>query len=307
MSTAPSQVTLPAPALHHTETEGAVHFILKASRPGFWSTTWWFYLLPFAGQNVFHDWRFWVGALYFGFPFGMLLYGWNDLVDRETDRRNPRKGNLLFGARGTDAQLRRLPVAIAVSQAPFLAGFWFLLGWKVAWWYVLLLLANFTYNAPQLNFKGRPPLDLLNQVGYLLVFPLASWLLDVPPLPWQTWVFSGLFAMLCHLFGQILDLDADAHAGRRTTATVLGMVGAKYGLAALSATIAAFTAVYFRNLYVTGAFVCAAAGFLLDARFLFRAHLYPPQLVRLSAYGLNAMAFATMYPVWASGCLLPAW
>jgi 4-hydroxybenzoate polyprenyltransferase len=32
---------------------------------------------------------------------GLLIYGWNDIVDYEADRLNPRKGTFLFGARGT--------------------------------------------------------------------------------------------------------------------------------------------------------------------------------------------------------------
>ena len=282
----------------------SAYFLLKAARPGFWSTTLWFYLLPVGGRNVFGLWPFWVGLIYFSFPFGLLLYGWNDFVDRETDRRNPRKDNLLFGARGTDAQLDRVPGAIAALQIPFLAAFVYLVGWKVVPWYAALLLANYTYNSPPLAFKGRPPLDLLNQVGYLLVFPMASWLTGAPQLPSQTFVFGAMFAMCCHLFGQILDLQADAAAGRRTTATALGTLPAKFLLVAFFAAVAAFTWFYFRNLYLSGFFAAAALGFLTDALFLFRARPYPTPLVILAAYGLNAAAFGTMYWVWKSGCLI---
>ena len=255
------------------------------------------------GRNVFSQGPFWIGLLYFAFPFGLLLYGWNDTVDRETDRRNPRKGNLLFGARGTDVQLRRLPVAIVISQIPFIAAFVYLIGGKAILWYAALLLANYTYNAPPLAFKGRPPLDMLNQVGYLLVFPMASWLTGVPQLPWRTFVFGAMFAMCCHLFGQILDLQADAAAGRRTTATALGPLPAKYLLTALFAAVSVFTGISFGNLYLSGFFAAAALGFLVDALFLFRQEPYPHALVILSAYGLNLAAFGSMYPVWQSACL----
>ena len=71
-------------------------FVLKASRPGFWSTSVWFYLLTVAQQPVLTSWTFWtfwLGVVYFSFHFGLLLYGWNDFGDRTTDRINPRKGN----------------------------------------------------------------------------------------------------------------------------------------------------------------------------------------------------------------------
>ena len=76
-------------------------------------------MLPLAQRNVFHSLVFWLGALYVSFPMGLLLYGWNDIVDYEADRLNPRKGTFLFGARGTPEQLRRLPLRIALVQVPF--------------------------------------------------------------------------------------------------------------------------------------------------------------------------------------------
>jgi len=42
-----------------------------------------FYLLPLAQRNVFHSRRVLLGAVYVSFPMGLLLYGWNDIVDCE--------------------------------------------------------------------------------------------------------------------------------------------------------------------------------------------------------------------------------
>ena len=83
-------------------------FILKASRPGLWFVTLWLYLMPLAGSIDLHSPRFWAGLLAVTFPLNLVVYGWNDLVDRETDRANARKDSWLFGARGTDAQLDAL-------------------------------------------------------------------------------------------------------------------------------------------------------------------------------------------------------
>jgi len=94
-------------------------FLLQASRPGLWLTAVAFYMLPLSQRDVFHSVAFWLGALYVSFPMGLLLYGWNDIVDYEADRVNPRKGTFLFGARGTPEQLRRLPLRIALVQVPF--------------------------------------------------------------------------------------------------------------------------------------------------------------------------------------------
>ena len=90
------------------QTGSTLRFVLQTARPGFWLTAIWFYLLPVAQQPVWDSPAFWLGVFFVSFPFGLLIYGWNDIVDRENDRRNARKGSFLFGARGTDEQLRRL-------------------------------------------------------------------------------------------------------------------------------------------------------------------------------------------------------
>jgi len=38
-------------------------------------------MLPLGHRDVFHSVAFWLGALYVSFPMGLLLYGWNDIVD----------------------------------------------------------------------------------------------------------------------------------------------------------------------------------------------------------------------------------
>ena len=181
--------------------------MIKVARPGFWTTSLWFYLLPLGQRHVFTAWTFWLGAVYVTLPLGLLIYGWNDLVDAETDRRNPRKGTFLFGARGNEAQLAALPPWIFAVQALFGAAFVCVLGAKALGWLAALLAATAVYNWPPPGLKGRPPFDMLNQIGYLLVFVLSSWLNGVPQLPWQTFVFGALFAMHSHLFGQIMDVE----------------------------------------------------------------------------------------------------
>ena len=59
-------------------------------------------------------------------------------------------------------------------------------------WFGGLLVVNWTYNT--LGFKRLPVVDLLNQLGYLLTFLLASWLCSVPQLNVPALAFSGLFA-----------------------------------------------------------------------------------------------------------------
>src|SRR2546425_690753 len=118
-----------------------IAFVVQAARPGFWLTSIWFYLVPVGGRNVLAHGEFWLGLFYVSFPLGVLLYGWNDVVDFEADRFNPRKGTYLFGARGTPERLARLPWVIALVQVPFAILFTLLLGPKALVWFVVAFLA----------------------------------------------------------------------------------------------------------------------------------------------------------------------
>ncbi len=121
-------------------------FLLQASRPGLWLTAIAFYMLPLGQRAVFHSLAFWLGALYVSFPMGLLLYGWNDIVDYEADRLNPRKGTFLFGARGTREQLRRLPLRIALVQLPFVVAITMLGGTKMLLCFTGMMAAGFPPN-----------------------------------------------------------------------------------------------------------------------------------------------------------------
>src|ERR1700720_121588 len=83
-------------------------FLLQVSRPGLWSTTTLFYLMPLGRADFLHSGKLWLGLFFALFPLGLLLYGVNDIVDAEGDLLNPRKGTFLFGSRGARDQLAAL-------------------------------------------------------------------------------------------------------------------------------------------------------------------------------------------------------
>src|SRR5262245_29218245 len=98
-------------------------FLLQVSRPGLWTTTALFYLMPLGQGDLAGSARFWTGLFYILFPLSFLLYGVNDIVDAEADRNNPRKGTYLFGSLGAAEQLAALRWKIAAVQVPFLIAF----------------------------------------------------------------------------------------------------------------------------------------------------------------------------------------
>ncbi len=283
-------------------TKGIGHFftarsLLKVARPGFWPTTLWFYLLPFAGRDMFSTPAFWLGVVYVGFPLGLLLYGWNDLGDAQTDAANPRKDSWLFGAR-PDAQMRRwLPLAIAGVQAPFILLFVAIAGPKMLLWFAAVLLTNATYN--QLGWKRLPLLDILNQAAYVLVFVLASWLCHVPQLNAPAMIFSGLFAMISHLFGQLMDIEPDRAAGRRSTAVVIGARPTKLLLVTLMAVEAAIAWTQFTGWYVAFFMLAGALFFLGDA--LLGPQRYPVWFTKAFFIGWNVVVLLTMHLIWRFG------
>ena len=273
-------------------------FILQASRPGLWLTSIWFYLLPLGGRHVFDSVAFWLGVAYVCFPLGLLLYGWNDCVDFEADQLNPRKGSFLFGARGSLEQLRKLPVRIALAQAPFLAAFCYLGGLRMMWWFAGTVAAAAIYNWPRFGFKARPPLEILNQSGYLLVFVLSSWLNHVPQLSWPALLFGAMFAMHSHVFGEIMDLEPDRDTGRRTTAVVIGRVPAKLLIVAFLFAESVLVFIFFRDAVLSSFLLASGAWFVLDAALLWRGRPYSPAQMRFALIAWNAIALSSMPWVW---------
>jgi 4-hydroxybenzoate polyprenyltransferase len=281
-------------------------FLVQVSRPGLWSTTAMFYLMPLGHWMAFRSVTFWLGLFYVLFPLGLVLYGVNDIADADADRFNPRKGTYLFGSLGAAEQLASLGWLIVWVQVPFLILFFFLVGPRILLWLIVLLGAVGVYNAPRFGWKGLPPLDVLIQSSYLLVFVLSSWLNCVPQLPWPTFVFGALFAMHSHVFGEVMDVAPDRLIGRRTTATAIGAVRAKW----LIATILCIEIVLLWQFFQAG-LVAIFLGvgvlwFVIDATFLWKNHAYKPAEMRMFMWGWNLASITAIYWDWWSAALTHA-
>src|SRR5258707_13343369 len=258
--------TMQAPATEAKRTvwSGLV-FLTQVSRPGLWTTTALFYLMPLRHRAFLRSWNFWVGLFYVLVPLGLVLYGVNDIVDAEADVYNPRKGTVLFGALGAMGQLASLRWKIAVAQVPFLVIFLVLIGTKFLLWYAALAAAVALYNARRVGWKGRPPFDVLIQASYLLVFVLSSWLNHVPQLPWPTFVWGAMFAMHSHIFGEVMDIVPDRRSGRRTTATEIGAIRAKFLIAAFLSIETAMVYWFFHDAIISGFLGVGVLWFVADS------------------------------------------
>jgi 4-hydroxybenzoate polyprenyltransferase len=280
----------------------ALRFQLKASRPGLWFPTLWLYMLPLAGEPL-GGLAFWVGLLWCGFPLNHLVYGWNDCVDAETDRQNPRKDSWLFGARGTDAQLAALPRAIAAVQLATWPVLVWVAGWQVVVVGAAILTVLWAYNHPSRGLRGRPPGDLLAQAGYLLVVPLSALVNDQPLPGWGVMAYLALFCAQAQLIGEVMDIEPDRAAGRRTTATVLGARGAKWLIILVVVGEIAMLAGPLADPVFAGGMAGFLGWLLLDQLVLFRDGQYTLGQMKLFGVGGNLCALASMAWVWLRGGL----
>ncbi len=278
-------------------------FWLKVSRPGLWFQTLWLYTLPTSRLPVFHSPLFWLGLLYVTFPLNFLVYGWNDIVDFENDQQNPRKDTFLFGARGTRKQLARLPFAIALFQMPFFIAFIWLRGWMMAALLGGMILVNLLYNLPRFGWRGRPPLELINQAGYLLLLPLSVLLNETSEVSWAAVGYLVLFCTHSHLMGEVMDVIPDARAHRRTTARTLGIKATKGVILALVVLEGFLLGFRFRDWVLGGFLLLGSLWLLLDRFVLYRDRSYTRSEFRLFGLGINAAGFASMIWVWNTGTL----
>jgi 4-hydroxybenzoate polyprenyltransferase len=278
-------------------------FLTQVSRPGLWTTTALFYLMPLGHRAFARSWNFWTGLFYVLIPLGLVLYGVNDIVDAEADLYNPRKGTFLFGSLGAKEQLAALRWKIAVAQVPFLALFLSLIGLKILLWYAALALAVTLYNSPCVGWKGRPPFDVMIQASYLLVFVLSSWLNHVPQLPWPTFIFGALFAMHSHVFGEVMDIVPDTVSGRHTTATQVGAVRAKLLIAAFLAIETGLVYWFFHEAIIAAFLSFGILWFVLDAGLLWKERSYTPGQMRAFMWAWNGAAGLGMYWNWLTANL----
>jgi len=194
----------------------------KISRPRFW-----IYLVgPFligmvATPSLKFSWGLLLLGLFFTYPANLLIYGFNDVFDYETDKHNQKKQGYeaLLAPENRGVLLRQLMVwgllgmILVLPPAVPLAAKWAMTGFY---------FFGIFYSVPPIRAKTKPLLDSLFNVLY--VFPaLVSYGLltgSFPPL--QIIAAAWLWCMAMHAYSAVPDIAADTKAGLRTIATWLG-------------------------------------------------------------------------------------
>jgi 4-hydroxybenzoate polyprenyltransferase len=101
----------------------------------------------------------------------------------------------------------------------------------------------------------------------------------------------------------VMDIEPDRLSGRRTTATVIGRVRAKFLIAAFLLVETALVQFYFRDWIITGFLAIGALWFLIDATLMWKDRAYSPKEMRLFLWGWNAAALLGMFWNWTHGRL----
>lgn len=262
-------------------------------------------MVPFSfDTNFWSETPFWVGLLFVTFPLNYLVYGLNDYNDIKADAVNARKGNFLFGAKSTGAQLKKLPQKIAWATLPFAVYFVWIGGWKMLVLLAFMVAVNVVYNFKPFRVKERPPFEIFIQVGYVFTALFSICLNGADMLPWQSVLYLTLFAFQAHIAGEIMDIEADLLAGKQTTATRIGRKKTKLLMLVLLVVESLILFFGFRD-YVLGTFLAVFSLWLaLDTFVFFKGRPYSLQQMKWFGYAMNISAFASMLWILYSGTLL---
>lgn len=279
--------------------------LLKVSRPGLWFATIWLYLLPTSQQpDILNSIPFWLGLLYVTFPLNLLVYGWNDIVDFSADKFNPRKDNFLFGAKENQVYLNQLWKKILIVQLIFLPPLIYFGGINFVFLFITFCIINGLYNLPERGLRAMPPLELLCQIGYLLLVPLSQLINNTPSLSTMSYGYLILFAFQSHLIGEVMDIGPDKLAGKKTTATIIGIKNTKLFIILLVALEVLILFYHFHDYIFGGMLAVGLLWLLFDLLILNKAKTYTLNEMKIFGYGSNLLAIASMTYVWWTGCLL---
>ena len=278
---------------------------LKISRPGLWFPTIWINLVPFGNQEGF--WKtfpFWLGLVFVTFPLNYLVYGLNDYNDQSADAFNKRKGTFLFGAKASRAHLDGLLKKITFVILPFVLIFTYLSGVKMFLILFFMVTVNIIYNFRPFRIKERPPFEILIQVGYVMTAFFCTELNNLEMLPWQTVAYLSFFAFQAHIAGEIMDIEPDLEAGKRTTATILKRKNTKLLMLIILLVESYLLWFWFQDLVLSLFLVMFSIWLILDVFIFFKDRPYTLYQMKLFGYAINVSALLSMIWVLYSGKLL---
>ena len=123
-------------------------------------------------------------------------------------------------------------------------------------------------------------------------------------LPWQTVLYLTLFAFQAHVAGEIMDIEPDRIAGKRTTATLIGRKNTKLLMLILLLLECYILSVWFQDYVLAGFLGVFSLWLILDVFVFFKDKPYSLPQMKLFGLAMNISAIASMIWVLYSGKLL---
>lgn len=196
---------------------------LSISRPRFWiyvAGPFWLcaaLLYPFTTDII----SFLVMLVYFTFPANILIYGVNDIYDREIDLANAKKQG--YESVHDVAYTKKLWLIIFLTNIPFVLYAYLILP-QVAYLslFIFILLA-WQYSAKPLRAKTIPFIDSFVSALLYIVPASVAWGIVLGAVPhFIPMLAAFLWAYAMHMYSAIPDITADTLGGIKTSATILG-------------------------------------------------------------------------------------
>jgi len=193
--------------------------LIEISRPVLWINTIGTTIVAMWITGALWDWDILPILIWVTFPFNLLIYGINDIFDRDTDDPNARKGGY-GGAKITDKETRPIIWGVVLTNAPFLIYFIATLPWPAWAWMLAYTFSFWQYSATPLRFKGRPVWDSLSNTDYAYPLVFVPFALGAEPM-WPAALGLMAWSMAKHVYDAIQDIDEDSAAGIRTKGALL--------------------------------------------------------------------------------------
>lgn len=199
--------------------------ILQISRPIFWPSTFFAFLLGVVfSKNPITTYTLFFAFLW-SFPYSLWICTLNDLEDYESDRSNLFKGGI-SGAKITKNErgfVSNLAVisGIIIILPTLLTANLFLIGTSL-----MALLIPYLYSVRPFRLKERPPLDSFSNGAFVACVCIAGYVFNLNSSlgPVFTQIILGIFfgVSAIHIIGALRDYTSDLVSKVRTIAVVWG-------------------------------------------------------------------------------------
>lgn len=123
-------------------------------------------------------------------------------------------------------------------------------------------------------------------------------------IPWQTFLYLTLFAFQAHIAGEIMDIEPDILAKKKTTATLIGRKKAKFLMLFLLLFEAYMLKFWFDDWVLSGFLAAFALWLILDIFIFFKNKPYTVFQMKIFGIAINISAILSMIWVLYSGKIL---